>query len=83
MEKNNKRLVILQTKSQALEYYLNYQDNENDFILPIGPESMYISQKYNSSIIHLGEFWEESDGGVEEDIATKTNPAASLWRAPM
>jgi hypothetical protein len=61
MEKNNKRLVILQTKSQALEYYLNYQDNENDFILPIGPESMYISQKYNSSIIHLGEFWEESD----------------------
>jgi hypothetical protein len=60
MKKKNKRLVILQTKSQALQYYLNYQDNENDIILPIGPESMYISQKYNSTIIHLGEFWNES-----------------------
>jgi len=61
MEKIKKRLVILQTKSQALKYYLNYQDKDNDLVLPIGPDSMYISQKYNSTITHLGEFWDESE----------------------
>jgi hypothetical protein len=61
MEKIKKRLVILQTKKQALKYYLNYQDKDNDLVLPIGPDSMYISQKYNSRITHLGEFWDESE----------------------
>jgi hypothetical protein len=67
MDSNNKRLVIIQTKAQALKYYLNYQDKENDLVLPIGPESMYISEKYKSTIAHLGEFWDESDYKVAKE----------------
>lgn len=55
----DKRLVILQTESQAMHYYKNFYPNESDIILPIGPESLYFAEKHNFQIINFKDLWTE------------------------
>jgi hypothetical protein len=55
----DRRLVILQTESQAIHYYKNFFSRQSDIVLPIGPESLYFAEKHNFQIINLKDLWTE------------------------
>lgn len=60
VKKKNIRVVVLQSKQQAIHYSENKRDN-NDVIIPIGPEAMFEADSYGWDICNLGELWSTKD----------------------
>jgi len=60
MSSKYNRLVVLQSKKQALHYANNNRDI-NDLILPIGVDAMYFAEKQKWEVCSLGELFHKEE----------------------
>lgn len=87
-----KRVVVLQTACQ-IRHYSEHKRQEDDLIIPIGPEAMYHAEKHGWATCKLGELWsledykqasEESQSRIDSLIdaldaySTRWNPSLGL-----
>lgn len=66
----NKRMVILQTEAQTIHYKNNWRQDD-DLVLPIGPEAMYEIEKNGWAFCSLGDLWNREQYDAEREVSQK------------
>jgi len=61
-----KRIVLVQTRGQV-SHYSQHKRQEDDLIIPIGPEAMYYAEKSGWTTCNLGSLWSSEDHEQAKD----------------